>query len=199
MSVSDSTEQLIQQIQNAHRISVAFYRRILPVLDEIAGAFDCRFVEWYPLHTSRPCRGSSQPSDYWAWDFVPLFASSHVYWRSEGRTTRVEDLGIEFDLYVDDNIKPDRRKALGLRNNQQPGAISMETGRAVLEVFLYRPTMANKASFSKNWEKGGAPSLGGESMQDVGGNLKAIAFEIPLEKVVNNYQVVIDRISQYTD
>ncbi|MFP3534859.1 hypothetical protein SB763_36520, partial [Burkholderia sp. SIMBA_042] len=65
LSIEDA-EKMVEQLQFAHRISVAFYKRILPTLDNIASELDCQFRYWEPMHTSMPGRGTTQPSTKWA-------------------------------------------------------------------------------------------------------------------------------------
>ena len=79
MNREDATK-LVFQLQQAHRLSVAFYRRILPVFDTIAGELGCEFREWGPLHTYWPGRSSSQPSKSWAWPIDIGTRSSTTTW-----------------------------------------------------------------------------------------------------------------------
>lgn len=195
MISNEKSKELVKQIQCAHRIAVAFSRRILPVFDAIAEAFNCDFAYWEPIETQRPCRGTSQPSQYWAWDFVPLFASTHQYSREKGGKASPDDLAFEFNLYMDENFKKKKRKELGL-SNRQPGAINLDPGRAIVEIFISRPKEAGKQSFDKLWNKCENAPIGTDTFIEVGHGIEGAAFEVLLEEVIADHQVVIDKISK---
>lgn len=196
MISNEKSKELVEQIQSAHRIAVAFSRRILPVFDAIAEAFNCEFAYWEPIETQRPCRGTSQPSQYWAWDFVPLFASTHQYAREKGGKASPQDLAFEFDLYLDENFKKSKRKELGLSSSQQPGGISLKTGRAIVEVYISRPKEVGKQSFDKLWNKCDNAPIGTQTFIDVGHGMEGAAIEVLLEDIIADHQVVIDKISK---
>lgn len=174
-----NSHELVEQIQIAHRVSVAFYRRILPTLDAIADKFECSFQEWKPIHTPFSCKSGTRPSSVREWNFVPLFASSHVYWHSEGELAQPTDLCIRFKLYVDENMDPVKRCSSKL-----PGAIDLPSGSAVLKVELYRPLTTSYKPFESLW-------------QNPKGNFKIDTFEVLLEEVISNYQTVIEKIRQH--
>ncbi|GFO70034.1 hypothetical protein GMLC_36130 [Geomonas limicola] len=196
MTCSVKSKELVEQIQNSHRIAVAFYRRILPLFDAIADAFNCEFAYWEPIETQRPCRSGSQPSKYWAWDYVPLFASNHCYFRQAGSKASPEDLAFEFNLYIDENFKEEKRKELKLSNGRQPGAITLEKGRAIVDVYIFKPREAAKRSFDHLWSKCDPAPIGTEKFKDVGHGIDAVAFEVLLEELVTDHHVVIEKISR---
>lgn len=196
MTNDAKSKELVDQVQSAHRIAVAFNRRILPLFDAIADAFDCEFTYWEPLETQRPCKGGSRPSKYWAWSFLPLYASTHQYARIKGNKASPEDLAFEFDLYLDENFKEENRKKLGLSGNQQPGGISLEKGRAIVEVYISRPRAADKKSFEKLWSNCDNAPIGTETFIDVGHGMEGAAFEVLLEEVIADHQIVINKISE---
>lgn len=192
MSIEDA-ENIVRQLQQAHRISVAFYRRILPTLDMIANKFGCSFFFWEPLLTSRPGRNKSQPSKSWAWDYVPLYASTHVYRYARGEKRTVpEDFAIQFDLYLDDNFSNEKYSAKG-----QPDAVDMPIGKALLKAYLFRPKKAVNESFDVLWEEEGEndPAIGAWS--NVSKNWDGIAFEWPLSEVICNDQAVIKALNAH--
>ena len=67
-------DQAIQQVQNAHRLVVAYYQRMLQTLEAIAHQQNCSFHWWGSQYFAQPCRGSTDPLSKWSWDFVPLLA-----------------------------------------------------------------------------------------------------------------------------
>lgn len=196
LSVTDATE-IVEQLQNAHRISVAFYRRILPTLDQIAATLGCTFDEWMPLHTAMPSkRKNSPPSDTWAWDYVPLFASNHIYLRTDGGPVSLSDVGLCLCLYVDDAIAFYELKQQGAAG--QPDPISLPMGSALLMAYIYRPIKPSELSFDELWAEAGDPEIGNDQWQEVADNLQAICFQWPLAEVIQDIEPIISELKKYT-
>ena len=182
----NESENIVLQLQQAHRISVSFYRRILPTLDYIAEQLGCVFSSWDPIITDRICRSKTQPSKAWAWDFVPLYASSHTYLRVNSENiTCTDDFGIIFELHIEDSFSE-----VVLSDNEQPDAISMPTGKGMLIAMIYRPKMEIPESFYDLWEEEeiDPPSIG--SWSSICESWNGIKFEWTLSDVIQNSQVI---------
>lgn len=177
-----NANHLVNQLQNAHRISVAFYRRFLPLLDNLANEVGCAFSYWHPLETERVCLQKTRPSSKWAWDFIPLFASHHVYWRTASNTVTPTDAGLAFSLYIDDNFSTEKRKQKKISG--QPDAVTLPIGNAVLQLYIYRPLKKSKQTFSDLWKNTPEPEIGEEMMQPLGENMQGIGFEWPLADIL---------------
>jgi hypothetical protein len=173
-------ECIITQLQNAHRISVAFYRRILPLLDTIAIQLGCTFYSWAPTYTNRPGRSSSQPSQAWAWDYVPLYASTHTYKHVADETrTGLNDFAISFYLDIEDSFGKTTHT-----NKRQLDAVTLPGGQGVLGVELYRLKKAENASFAELWEEQGEDLAVDEPWKGVGNHWEGKAFQWPLALVI---------------
>jgi hypothetical protein len=192
----ESAEGLVQQLQHAHRICVAFYKRILPTLDRIAEELDCEFSFWEPLHSSRPGRKNSKPSATWAWDYVPLFASNHVYLRIHGEHAEPGDVGLCLCVYVDYGFFPDERKKH--RVNGEPDAVTLPIGKAVLQAWIYRPAASSPLSFEELWMGAADPVIGTGQAEPVAENINAIAFEWPLSEVFQDIQPIVEQLKRHT-
>lgn len=53
-------DQAIQQVQNAHRLVVAYYQRMLQTLEAIANQQNCSFHWWGSQYFAQPCRESNK-------------------------------------------------------------------------------------------------------------------------------------------
>lgn len=191
----EDAEMIVAQLQQAHRISVGFYRRILPSLDAVANHLGFDFWFWGPIHTDLPCRRTTQPSEKWAWDFVPLFASEHVYRRvSNKKKTGPNDIGIQFWLYVEDSFMSKNGGAMG-----QPDPIVMPAGKAVLQAFIYRPKGEYRKPFGDLWDVGEEVDLeiGGKNWQGVNEYFEGVAFQWPLAELISNNQPIVETIKKY--
>lgn len=190
-----SAERLIDQLQQAHRISVAFYRRMLPTMDYIATELNCEFRSWEPLHTSMP-RKSTRPSTTWAWDYVPLFASNHLYARVHGECAQPSDVGLYLCLYVDQGFAPGERQKHGFSG--EPDAVSLPVGKAVLQAWIYRPIVASERSFDELWFSAADPELGVGHVQQVADNVNAIAFEWSLADIICDTGPMLETLKRHT-
>ena len=187
----------MDQLQAAHRISVGFYRRILPILDSIANEADCQFCDWGPLLTSIPnIRSRDAPSLSWAWDYVPLFSSSHNYVKINGEAALPSDVGLCLCLHIDtgfdDSVKEQGDKV-------EPDAVDLPIGKAVLRGYIYRPMASCEISFSKLWSEASYPGIGNRDWQGVGENIVAIGFEWPLAEVIRDIKPIVEQLKSYTD
>lgn len=196
MEIKDA-EELIQQLQHAHRLSVAFYRRLLPTLDNIAAKLGCEFWYWKTIENSMPCRGSTRPSNKWAWDFVPLYATSYVYWRIEGSKAKRTDIGLNLCVYIDDAYSSKKQKENGITG--QPDPITMPPGKGVLRAYIFRPTVDSEHSFSELWYQRENPEIGGKEMTTVNPDMKAIGMEWPLAELLCDSQKVIDQLKPFVE
>lgn len=192
----EDAEYLMDQLQAAHRISVGFYRRILPILDSIANEADCQFYDWGPLLTSMPSiRSRDAPSFSWAWDYVPLFSSFHNYVRINGEAALPSDVGLCLCLHIDTGFE-DSLKEQG--DKGEPDAVDLPIGKAVLRGYIYRPMAVCEISFSKLWTEATYPGIGNSDWQGVGENIKAIGFEWPLAEVIRDIKPIVGQLKSYT-
>lgn len=146
------TEKLVEQLGQAHRLVAGFYQRILPLFDQIAQeSIDATFWYWKPSENGRPCARSTRPSSAWAWDYIPLFASTHGYRTWDGGKARSGDMSLAFRLYVDDAIRDGSPQRLGRKG--EPDPLRLEKGNAVVEVHLFRCSKDSEHSFDTLWDK----------------------------------------------
>ena len=145
----EQTNQLVTQLQQAHRLAAGFYQRILPLFDQIASqALDAEFWYWEPSETSRPCRSGTCPSSSWAWDYLPLFASDHGYRNWDSETTKKGDTSLVFRLYIDHEFRHDSSSRSGVKG--QPDALKLD-GQAVVEVSLFSCLQDSDKHFGELW------------------------------------------------
>jgi hypothetical protein len=144
------TEQLVEQLGQAHRLVAGFYQRILPLFDQIAqDSVDANFWFWNPSENDRPCSSAKRPSSYWAWDYIPLFASTHAYRTWDTDQAKRDDMTLVFRLYIDNAFKKESPQRMGRKG--EPDPLQMESGKAVVEVKLYRCTQNSELHFDKLW------------------------------------------------
>lgn len=186
-------QELVTQVQTAHRLAVGFYQRLLPLLTRIARELDMQFWYWEPAHTNRPCASTTSPNTKWKWDLVPLFASRHVFWRIAGEQAQQGDVAIVFNLYLDEDFKPSRRKSLGIKG--QPDPLTLH-GPATAIVHLYRCTTDNGQPFHKLWNEVDFPNEGVEGWHEVGPTMTACRLPYTLAQFIAEPDNVIANIRE---
>jgi len=188
---AEEAKNIVGQLQQAHRLAVGFYQRILPTLDVIAGELGCVFSSWSPIYTDRPCRSASQPSKYWAWDYLPLFASEYIYWNVRGKKqTGPEDFSLKFELYIEDSIEESVEEG-------QPNPIEMPTGAGVLKAYLWRPKTNVSRSFEELWVEEGDEDTPKGRWGDISEHWEGIAFEWPLADVIRDIHPIIAELQKH--
>lgn len=190
----DQAELLVTQVQKAHRLLAGFYQRILPAIDNLAGQYNTTFWYWEPSEFSKPCGTSTRPSSKWAWDFLPLVATTLVYVKNEEGGMRTDDLVMEFHLRCDPSVLREQRD---LRQEKgQPDPTSLPPISPSLKVYLYRPLTALDTDLKQAWEEAAPPSGEPRAFRSVGKNLQGAWLEIPLAEFVSSPQGLSNEISR---
>ncbi len=187
-------EQLVSQVQTAHRLAVGFYQRILPQLETVAGALDMQFWYWKPAYTSRPCSSATSPNKSWKWDLLPLFASQHAYWRIAGEQAQEGDTALVFNLCIDQDFKPERRKLLGIKG--QPDPLAMK-GVATAEIFLIRCFADSEQPFHRLWEEITWPEDAGEGWQIASPTMNVCRLTYSLAQFIAEPQSIIGKLKGF--
>lgn len=192
----DEAKNIVNQLQQAHRISVAFYRRMLPLFDETARKLGLGFYHWETLETNLPPKRATRPSSKWAWDFVPLYASKHAYRRSKNEKSVVKgDVGICFFLYIEDSFASENRKESG-----QPDPVDMPVGKATIRAYAYRPKAEYKRTFESWWSEDDSLEIDdGQKWHSVNEVSEGVAFEWQLADVIANNQLMVQTLSKYIE
>jgi len=185
----EEADQLIGQVQAAHRLAAGFYSRLLVLLDEMAQQLALQFWYWSSEEDIKVPKGGTQARYRPVWDFLPLFVSSHCYSRLGEKGTTLNDVGLAFVVYVDDSYDADGEARQVKRGVPDP--VELPIGRAVLRTYLYRATEASPRSFYELWDK--CPWVEtSEAWVDVTGvGMKGLGREWKLRDVIVNPQDVV--------
>lgn len=193
MSQAD-VDQLIDQVQVAHRICVAYYQRLFSTIDFIAKGIQCNFKSWDPITTDRPSQRATYPGNKWAWDFVPIYASRYTYTAIEDADAGT-DYGVKFEIYVDDVFRKAKREELKIKG--EPDPITMERGQAVARIRVYKMTQNNQfdhVNMERLMDEAMYP-ITGESFWVIQPNGVAVSFtEILLSQFISAPDQVIQKL-----
>jgi len=189
---TEQAQKLVVDVQVAHRLVVGFYERLLPSLDGGAEKLGFDFWYWEPMHTARPCRSTTRPSKSWLWDMVPLFAATHVYRRVSGKRLKAGDMALAFNVYVDQNFKPEKRAALGQKGKPDP--ILLPRGESIIEVDLYRVVRKSTQDFEEAWDASEHPTHGRSDWHYVHKDIEARTIDVPTSEFVSNPEDTLARL-----
>lgn len=188
-------KELVSQLRAAHCLAVGFYQRLLQQLTSMSNELNLSFWYWEPSETSMPCRRQTAPVGPWAWDMVPLFASTHVYRRvADAGLAQEGDIAVSFQVYLDDNFTSQKRKSLGIKG--QPDPLTLPAGEAIVRVDLFRCDGQNGENFTKAWQDSEWPDSEGDSWKEVGANMKARVKTYHLDFFITHSDHVVKEIDE---
>ena len=180
----EQCQRLVADTQVAHRLIVAFYERLTSRLDMVARDLEARFFRWAPTETERPCRAKTPPSRNWLWDMVPLYTAYHAYGKMSANTIRRGDFAVCFMVYTDDAFDSESRKRAGVRGKPDPLTLPAGEGLLVVDVYLSRRNV--RKTWDEVWDNLDEPDPAIEQWVDVGSDVDALAFELPLAEFLHD-------------
>ncbi|TCN30217.1 hypothetical protein [Sinorhizobium americanum] len=125
MSIDErSLSASLVDVRHAYRLLWDFQRRVLDTLKFVAQQFPEReFYQWQNNAVDAVPPARSDPTDYWAWSFLPLYHASVLYSRGgEGRAhPKIGDWLLEVRImadtgwdFHDNRIEPDPSRFTGV-------------------------------------------------------------------------------------
>ena len=189
----DQCQKLVSDAQIAHRLLVAYYERLMARLDMIAGQLEASFLRWDPTETDRPCRSKTPPSRNWLWDMIPLYAAYYAYGKTSASTIRKGDFAVCFMVYTDDAFDSENRKNAGLRGRPDP--LTMPSGEGSIVVDIYVAGRSLKKTWDVLWDDLEDPVPDNGTWSEVGNEVVARAFHVPLAEFMHQPDALGSRIS----
>ena len=79
------SQAMFKQVRVAHRMAVAYYKRLFQLLKEVTGdeRLDLNFLAWDTHDFSRPCQRKSNVLESWEWDLLPGISTHYLFHRGE--------------------------------------------------------------------------------------------------------------------
>jgi hypothetical protein len=180
---------LVQQLQQAHRLSAGFYQRVFVALDNLANTFDAQFWYWGPLCFSRPCSQYKWPGDNWSWDLLPMVTSTFVFVANADADSARPGCLLECQLLIDPAVLPEHRE-----KNVRPDPANLPAVEPQLKVYLCWPKADAGADLKAAWEEVEYPSFATGESQDLGKGVQGTWLEVPLADFIVAPKQLEDRI-----
>lgn len=181
------SEEIVRNLQVAHRLITAFNDRMLAMLDEYARQLDLEFWYWSPEETWRPPQQTVRPGSRSAWDFDPLYSSLHVYRRARSEFVSKGDICVAFVIHIEDTFSSSGRGA----NRGHPDPLKMREGDAVIQIYLYRVKRGTNEAFDTVWD-GVRWVEERDVWEDARNGFEGILWERSLADILANPQLIIE-------
>ena len=148
-------DALVKQTQIAHRLVTGFYQRLFPTIKQLAQQLELTFWEWGPYVNRRPCPKGQDPTDRWAWDMVPMMASSYSYVRANDTVSEVGDIVLDLYIFFDSNYSDQDWEQWGVGEGLEPDATQLPIGQPTLEIYLGRCDRRSDTPIKQLWMSAG--------------------------------------------
>lgn len=77
--MSTENKDLFKQIRTAHRLVVAYYKRLHQMLNSVGKELGLDFLVWGPTEYERPSRRTGKILESWAWDMAPGVVTEYIF------------------------------------------------------------------------------------------------------------------------
>jgi len=130
-------KDLFTQIRIAHRLVVAYYKRLHQMLSGLGQTLGLDFFVWGPTEYGRPCNRLKNILEYWAWDMAPGVVTEYVF----RKVTNHSEQGLGDWMLVLHVISDDAVTSNAIRGDLDPIDLSpsAEDAKSLLRCFLVVP------------------------------------------------------------
>ena len=200
------SKAVFQQVRVAHRMAVAYYKRLFQLLQEVTNdeRLGLSFLAWDTHDFSRPCQRKSNVFESWEWDLLPGISTHYVFFNGSNQNAQaVGDWLLDCHVITDTGVTDGDWES----ENKDPLKLSVpvEDARSLLRCHLQAPVKKGKLRwFEDIWQKSHdlecteSPSIGSVTE---GGSLIGCSFEIPLDELTSKdaTDALVNKILEYRD
>tara|TARA_B100000446_G_scaffold35559_1_gene31220 strand:- start:6766 stop:7416 length:651 start_codon:yes stop_codon:yes gene_type:complete len=187
MNELDSSE-LFTQIRTAHRMVVAYYKRLFPILQGTADLLGLDFYCWVSGRFSPPGQRSTNilSGGAWEWDLTPGIMPIFLFHNAEDNKIQLPGQWmLSLSVITDTGVLTEN---MGSNMDSLDLTISPEQAESLLRVSIVVPTKKTSLSWLDHvWRSCENIELNRsleKSLIDEKNGIYAIGFEVPLSKLV---------------
>ena len=186
-------DEIFTQVRTAHRMVVAYYKRLFPQIQSIADQVGMEFYHWKPSHFGKPARSTTNilQGKNWEWDLVPGVIANYLFFNAENSNKQMTgEWMLDFHVITDTGVTPENRKG-----NQDPLelSLSVEDAKSVLRIYIWIPAKENSLNWLKGiWQNCNYPPINDQASitcLDESNHIYGSGFEIPLSALITNETV----------
>lgn len=175
-----SSDDLFLQVRTAHRLIVAYYQRLHPKLEELAGEADVIFDFWTPQLFAKPAR--SNPFKKWQWDLLPAAVTRYVFKRvAEPEKVTSGDYTLEFVVINDTGIVKTKGKG-------EPDALTLsptvEEAQSIIQIGIYRAFQNSDKDYYSEWNNVAYPKYIDDETYQQNKLFFTAGFEVPISTLM---------------
>jgi hypothetical protein len=183
-----STDDMFSQIRTAHRLVIAYYKRLYPVLQSTADNLKLKFYYWTPSRFSRPAQGATNilNGSGWEWDLTPGLMTHFLFHNAKDNNKQAPgEWMLNFHVITDTGVleenMPDNMDSLDLK-------LTPEQAESILRVNIFVPTRDTSQNwYSGVWDSCEYPDFKSPRsvcLLDEENETYGAGFEIPLSRLV---------------
>ncbi len=200
------SQAMFKQVRVAHRMAVAYYKRLFQLLKEVTGdeRLDLNFLAWDTNEFSRPCQRKSNVLESWEWDLLPGISTHYLFHRGAKTDEQSKD-----DWLLDCHVVTDT----GVTSDDWDGEnkdpleldVTAEDANSVLRFHILSACQEGKLKWFEDLWRNSYDLECTESpcieYADEAKRLKGCSFEIPLEDLTGSDapEMLVKKIMEYRD
>lgn len=199
------SKELLKQVRTAHRLVVAYYKRLHKVLEDIGkhSELGLEFYMWQPTEYDRPSQRFTNVFKSWTWDMAPGISTEYLFQKKQSKDGLTPGDWLLVLHVVSDTAVTNEN----LKGNIDPLKLpNVNDARSVVRLYLVAPKHSTaQIHFNELWK---------DTKQEITMSDKVIVqnlntdqgfygagFEIGLEHLLTESAVedVVKRIKEYRD
>ncbi|MCE0493119.1 hypothetical protein [Vibrio salinus] len=191
----EEVDELFWQVRTAHRLLVAYYQRLHPIIDDLATFADTVFDFWTPQLFDKPARAN--PFTKWQWDLLPAAVTRYVFKQvKESSKVTKGDFTLEFLVVNDTGIVKEKGKgeldALAL-------PLNVEHAESIIKVGIYRAAENSDKDYFSQWNSVNYPDYQDDDSFKRDKLFLTTGFEFPISLLLteDGVQAVKEKIDKY--
>jgi hypothetical protein len=199
------SKALFQQVRVAHRMAVAYYKRLFQLLKEVTNdeRFGLNFLAWDTNDYSRPCQRKTNVFESWEWDLLPGISTHYVFYNGKSQNEQSEgDWLLDCHVITDTGILGDWG---GENKDPLDLNVSAEDASSVLKCHLQAPVKAGKLKWYEDIWKASSDLECTKSVEvayvDDKESIMGCSFEIPLDDLTGSdaSEKLVQKIIEFRD
>lgn len=198
-------KELLKQVRTAHRLVVAYYKRLHVVLEDIGKHSDLglEFYQWGPAEYLRPCQRGTNVFRSWTWDFAPGISTEYLFQKKQSKDGLIHgDWLLALHVVSDTAVTNDN-----LKGNIDPLKLpDVSHSQSVVRLYLIAPSQnLPNMSFDGLWQNAKKDIMMSDEVigqpLNVDKGIYGAGFEMDLEQLFaeNAADNVVKRIQEYRD
>ena len=197
------SQELLKQVRTAHRLVVAYYKRLHIVLKDIGLHSDLglEFFQWGPTEYLRPCQRRSDVFKSWTWDLAPGISTEYLFQKKQSKDGLIHgDWLLALHVVSDTAVTNEN-----LKGNIDPLKLpDVSDSQSVVRLYLIAPNQnLPNMGFDGLWQKAKKDITMSDEvigqLLNIDKGIYGAGFEIGLEHLLTDTAVedVVKRIKEH--